>query len=165
MSIDKFFEFRAYFRFQSYLFPRLMSTPFLWLIAGSILCLMELVFPTAFVSFMMGISAILVAAIALFVPYLPIQVILWLVASVTLIVLSRRFLITRGKIKGLEEEQEAETLTEIPPGQPGRVLYEGNSWRAICADEHQAIAPHQKVYVVKRKGNTLIVLPSSIVNT
>ncbi|MEM8778980.1 MAG: NfeD family protein, partial [Cyanobacteria bacterium P01_G01_bin.49] len=45
------------------------------------------------------------------------------------------------------------------PGKTGRVLYEGNSWSAICADEEMSIASHQKVYVVMRKGNTLIILP------
>ena len=53
----------------------MLSPSLLWLIAGALLCLMEALFPVAFVSFMMGISAILVAAIALVIPYFPIQVI------------------------------------------------------------------------------------------
>ncbi|NQZ63051.1 NfeD family protein, partial [Crocosphaera sp.] len=40
-----------------------------------------------------------------------------------------------------------------------RVMYEGNSWQAICADPTMLISPHQKVYIVNRKGNTLVVLP------
>ena len=139
----------------------MLSPPLLWLIAGCLLCLMELIFPTAFVELMMGISAILVAAIALVVPHLTLQVVLWLFFSTVSIVLSRRlFVPKKQKISYLEGDTEGETLTEIAPGQAGRVLYEGNSWRAICADEQIAIAPHQKVYIVNRKGNTLYILPA-----
>jgi membrane protein implicated in regulation of membrane protease activity len=55
-----------------------------------------------------------------------------------------------------------ETLTEILPGQAGRVLYEGNSWRARCDDDKLSLAPGQKVYVVSREGTTLIVMPENI---
>jgi membrane protein implicated in regulation of membrane protease activity len=139
-----------------------MSIPLLWLIAGCILCLLELIFPTAFVEFMMGISAILIAAIALVIPYLTLQVILWLVLSATSIALSRRFLTPKPKLSRLTSDTEGETITEITPGQAGRVLYEGNSWRAVCADENLAIAPREKVYIVERKGNTLIILPARL---
>ncbi len=36
----------------------LLTTTTLWAIAGGVLCLMELIFPTAFVALMMGISAL-----------------------------------------------------------------------------------------------------------
>ncbi len=137
----------------------MINPPLLWLIAGSILCLMELVFPTAFVAFMMGVSAILIAVVSLLVPYWGVQVLLWLLLSTALVWLSRRWFSPQQKLRQLDA-QEGETLTDIPLGQPGRVLYEGNSWRAICADETIAIAPQQKVYIVQRKGNTLIVLPN-----
>lgn len=142
-----------------------LSPTFLWLIAGSILCLMELFLPTAFVTFMMGVSALLVAALSLILPQFSLQVILWLVFSTGLIFLARRFFTPRHRISPIDDAREAETMTEIPPGKAGRVLYEGNSWRAICADEHQAIAPHQKVYIVERKGNTLIVLPENMLKS
>ncbi len=138
----------------------LVNPALLWLIAGAILCFSEAIFPVAFVAFMMGISAIIVAAIALVIPYFPIQVILWLSFSTILIVASRRFV---SKPKSLNsvvgDAQEGETLTEIAPGKTGRVLYEGNSWQAICADDQMSIAPNQKVYIVTRKGNTLVILP------
>ncbi|MEL7354902.1 MAG: NfeD family protein, partial [Cyanobacteria bacterium J06560_5] len=56
---------------------------------------------------------------------------------------------------------EARTTTEILPGKTGRVIYEGNSWQARCEDDQVAIAPDQEVFVVQRKGNTLIVIPLS----
>ncbi|MGK7876481.1 MAG: NfeD family protein [Xenococcaceae cyanobacterium] len=140
----------------------MLSTTILWLIAGSILCLMEFVFPSAFVEFMMGISALLVAALSLVVPYFPLQVALWLVFSTTLVFLSRRFFTPKHRVSSIGDDREGETLTAIPPGKTGRVLYEGNSWRAKCEYSQKAIAPKQKVYVVRREGNTLIVLPSHI---
>ncbi len=143
----------------------MVSPSLLWLIAGAILCFSEAIFPVAFVAFMMGISAIIVAAIALIIPYFPIQVILWLSISTILIAGSRRFIPTQKTLKSaLGDAQEGKTLTEIFPGKTGRVLYEGNSWRAICADEKISISPNQKVYIVTRKGNTLIILPEFLPN-
>jgi membrane protein implicated in regulation of membrane protease activity len=122
---------------------------------------MELLIPTAFVELMMGISAIVVAAISPIVPNLFLQVILWLLFSISSILLSRRLLTPKKQRKTVswDSDTEGETLTEIAPGQAGRVLFEGNSWRAVCGDEKLAIASHQKVYILSRKGNTLIVLP------
>ncbi|NJL39264.1 MAG: NfeD family protein [Leptolyngbyaceae cyanobacterium SL_5_9] len=133
----------------------------LWLIAGVILCVMEITLPTAFVEFTMGISAIIVGLVALVVPQFGIQVALWLALSVIFTVLSRRF-IPQTKPRSIADATEAQTITEILPGQTGRVLYEGNSWQARCEDDEMAIAPNQRVYVVERRGNTLIVMPESL---
>jgi membrane protein implicated in regulation of membrane protease activity len=143
----------------------MLNSPSLWLIAGSILCLLELVFPTAFIEFMMGIAAILTAIAALVIPQLSLQVIIWLVISTLLVILSRRWVNRLQSSKHrVVDDREGETLTEIMPGEAGRVLFEGNSWRAKCADDHIAIAPHQKVYIVSRQGNTLYVLPVQLLN-
>ena len=132
-----------------------------WLIAGSVLCLMEVVFPTAFVAFLMGFSAILVAIVALVMPSSELQVFLWLCLSTILILLSRRWLRTKSRHSLIRDAQEGETLTDISPGKAGRILYEGSSWRARCEDDAIAISPHKKVYIVGRQGNTLIVLPEA----
>ena len=125
---------------------------------------MELIFPTAFVGLMLGISALLVAALSLIVPPFSLQVGLWLILSTALIIGSRRVFTPKRRVLNLGDDHEGKTLTEIPMGEAGRVLYEGNSWRAKCADELGAIAPNQKVYVVRREGNTLIVLPRSFLD-
>jgi membrane protein implicated in regulation of membrane protease activity len=137
----------------------MLSLTLLWAIAGAILCLMELFVPTAFIEFMMGISALLVAVISLFLPSFSLQMVLWLVFSVILVVASRRFLSPKRSLSVLGDDTEGETITAIPAGETGRVLYEGNSWRAQCSDETMAIAPQEKVYIVGRHGNTLIVMP------
>lgn len=142
----------------------MLSAPILWLIAGLMLCVMELVLPTAFVELTMGISAVIVACVAWFVPSLSVQVALWLLLSVGLAVLLRRFLPKRAT-PTIEDAKNAKTLTAILPGQTGRVIYEGNSWQARCEDEDLAIGPNQKVYVVGRRGTTLMVLPEYLIHS
>ncbi len=134
-----------------------MSPTLIWLGAGAILCLTELFFPSAFVAFMMGLAALVVAAISLVVPSLGLQVALWLVFSTVLIFLFRRFAPSKRLAKRMDAV-EGKTITEILPGQTGRVMYEGNSWRAKCDDQHISIPPHEKVYVVRMEGTTLVVL-------
>lgn len=134
-----------------------MNPTFLWLIAGAILCFLELVTPTAFVEMAMGISAFLVALLSFAIPYFGLQVVLWMVFSVLLVFLTRRLLPKRSHYT-LREATEARTLTEITPGQTGRVIFEGNSWQARC-DSDMPILPDRKVLVIGREGNTLIVIP------
>ncbi|WP_315790498.1 NfeD family protein [Fischerella sp. JS2] len=138
----------------------LSSSTLIWLLVGAGLCSIELFLPTAFVALMMGISAFVVALLSpVILGKLWLQLVVWLLLSVVLIVLCRRLVTpVRGKSK-LQDATTAETLTEISPGKAGRVLYEGNSWRARCYDDHLAIAPNQRVYVVRREGTTLIVMP------
>lgn len=136
----------------------------LWLLAGAILCLMELFLPTAFVAFIMGLSAFIVAAVSLTGLKVSLQIVLWMGLSLSFAILSRR-LLPKRKVRAIEDAKEAETLTEILPGQAGRVLYEGNSWRARSEDYQIAIAPNQKVLVVRREGNTLIVVPEHLLDS
>ncbi|HBE20115.1 MAG TPA: hypothetical protein DEG17_02630 [Cyanobacteria bacterium UBA11149] len=133
----------------------------LWFIAGSILCLIELFVPTAFVLFTMGMSAIVVGLISAIAPQFSLQVLLWFLLSVFLVFFSRRLLPPAKASKNLDAK-EGRTLTEIPAGEIGRVIYEGNSWQARCDDEMSAIAPNQKVYIVRRQGTTLFVVPQKI---
>lgn len=136
-----------------------------WLIAGAVLCLLELFLPTAFVGFMMGISALIVALVSVLIPQLSLQVILWLGLSTGFILLSRRFVPKAKKSRSIQDAVIAETLTAIAPGKEGRVIYEGNSWRARCEDKENAIAPSEKVYVVRREGTLLIVLPENVLDS
>ncbi|WP_353929361.1 NfeD family protein [Okeanomitos corallinicola TIOX110] len=138
----------------------------IWLVAGIILCLMELLLPTAFVEFMMGVSAFVVALLSyLGLSSLWLQVVLWLLLSTVLVVFSRRFLQPSARKSKITDAVMGETLTEILPGQPGRVLYEGNSWRARCDDEKLTLASGQRVYVVSREGTTLIVMPENVLHS
>ncbi len=142
----------------------MLNPTLFWTIAGGILCMMEAIFPTAFVSFTMGIAALLVAIVSLFLPQYILQIALWLVFSIGLTMLSRRFFTPKRKTAITGDDVEAKAISGIPAGTTGRVLYEGNSWQAKCADITRDIAPNEAVYVVDKQGNTLIILPCKMLN-
>lgn len=135
-----------------------MSFPLFWLIVGAVLCLMELFLPTAFVEATLGVSALIVSAIALIVPSFSVQIGLWMVLSVLTTWALKRF-VPKGNPYILADSTEARTLTAIAPGQAGRVLYEGNSWQARCEDTAATIGADEPVIVIGRKGNTLLIMP------
>jgi membrane protein implicated in regulation of membrane protease activity len=136
----------------------------LWLIVGVTLCLVELLVPTAFMAVCMGVSALLVSLIALLLPsWIGIQIASWMVLSCGLIVVGYRLNKQRGSRK-IQAATEAEALTAMMPNQPGRVLYEGSSWRAKCADGVESIAAHEQLQVISREGTTLIVMPTRLLD-
>ena len=141
-----------------------LNPTILWLLAGAILCLLEFSVPTAFVEFMMGLSAFVVAGISLLIPAINLQVMLWMILSLAFVMLSRR-LIPRRSVSSIEDAIEGETITEISPGQTGRVLCDGISWRARCEDYDRPLAAHQRVIIIRREGNTLIVMPEYLLNS
>ncbi|TAF37751.1 MAG: NfeD family protein, partial [Oscillatoriales cyanobacterium] len=63
----------------------------------------------------------------------------------------------------IPEATEATSISEILSGETGMVIYEGASWKARNEDS-QGIAPRQKVYVLRREGNTLIVVPDKLIH-
>jgi membrane protein implicated in regulation of membrane protease activity len=131
----------------------------LWLIVGTTLCLLELLVPTAFTAICMGVSALLVAVVALVLPsWFGMQIVIWMLLSCGLIILGYR-LNQKRTSREIQASTEAEALTAMIPNQTGRVLYEGASWRARCADGVEAIEPQEKLHVVGREGNLLIVMP------
>lgn len=140
-----------------------MSSPLIWLIIGCVFCLMEFIFPTAFVELMMGLSAIIIAGLALIIPYDNLLIILWMVISIVLIYFAKKYLEPKNKEPLLLDGDEAITVTSIEAGKTGRIMYEGSLWTAICSDETMEIPPDEKVYIVSREGNILSVLPKKIV--
>ncbi len=135
-----------------------MSLPLFWLIGGVVLCIMELFLPTAFIEATLGVSALVVAAIALVLPSFALQVVIWAVLSVVITWGLHRF-VPKQTPYILADSTEARTLTAIPAGKTGRVIYEGNSWQAQCEDADMVIGADEPVIVVGRRGNTLLVLP------
>jgi membrane protein implicated in regulation of membrane protease activity len=142
----------------------MLSTSLFWIIAGVSLCMVEFIFPTAFISFMMGVAALLVAVVSLVLPQFTILISLWLFFAIALTLLSRRFFTPKHKVAMTGDDLEAKAISGIPAGTMGRVLYEGNSWQAKCADETRDIAPNEVVYIVQKQGNTLIVLPATMIS-
>ncbi|MGD1866195.1 MAG: NfeD family protein [Phormidesmis sp.] len=139
-----------------------MPPAFIWVIVGVVLCLMELLLPTAFIESAFGVSAFAIAFLTLLIPSLSanLQIVVWMALSFLVFWALKRF-IPNNTAPSLRQATEARTTTEILPGQAGRVIYEGNSWQARCEDHGVSIPSDQEVFVVERKGNTLIVIPLS----
>jgi membrane protein implicated in regulation of membrane protease activity len=137
----------------------------LWLIIGAGLCFLELFVPTAFTAVCMGVSALIVSVVAAILPSaFWLQIAIWLLGSCGFAAIGYRLNQQRISSK-IRSSTEAEALTTIMPNQPGRVLYEGSSWRARSAEAVDQITPKDKLYVVSREGNLLIVMlmnPSEI---
>lgn len=135
-----------------------MTVTQIWLLIGLGLCIVELVVPTAFVLLMMGLAALAIALVSLVLPHTGLQLGLWMALSTAFIWMVRQFQSKQKPASIFKETVEASTLTAINPGDVGRVLYEGNSWQARSAID-TAIPANQKVYVVRREGTTLFVMP------
>lgn len=155
-----------------------ITPPWFWAIAGVLLCIIEFLLPQKlkksykFIALLTGISCFITAitdwqmAEALgfdwrYVMYeeFNVQVMYWMGLSLALVIWVRPTFIQRKKFI-IPEAIDARTVTEILPGETGQVLYEGVFWQARCADKFSKIEAHQKVYVLQRKGNILIVTQS-----
>ena len=138
-----------------------MNLALFWILLGVALCVMELMVPTAFLESALGVSAVIVGLLVMVFPLaFSWQVAMWMVLSLLMFWALRRFA-PRRQPPALMDSTEARTITSIPAGRSGRVMYEGNSWPACCSDRDVAIATNQTVIVVGRQGNTLIVMPET----
>lgn len=153
------------------------SPPWFWFIIGIGLCFTEFFLaknlPNQFkkIALFLGISAFITAisvwqmAVAMEVDWsltnnydedFHIQIVYWMGVSLASIIWVRPGLSKRKKFI-IPDATEAQTITEFFPGKSGKVLYEGCYWQACCIDKQMAIAPNQKVFVLRRQGNTLII--------
>lgn len=159
--------------------PFVFTPPWFWFVVGITLCLIELflckvqVKRYKLMALIAGVSALVVSsllwgfAIAMeidwrYITYedFNLQIMFWMGMSVASLIWLRPAFLPRKRFS-IPEANQAKTLTEILPGETGRVLYEGSFWQARCEEKSGAIAPHQNVYVVRREGNTLIVTSAS----
>ncbi|MFB2938122.1 NfeD family protein [Aerosakkonemataceae cyanobacterium BLCC-F154] len=155
------------------------SPPWLWFTVGVVLCSTEFFLakklPKKFqnIALLLGISAfvtsISVWQMAVFMEVdwsltnnydedFPIQIVYWMGISLASVIWVRPGL-SKSKKTVIPDAKEAKTITEVLPGKPGKVLYEGSYWKAFCVDKQMAIAPNQKVSVLRREANTLIISP------
>jgi membrane protein implicated in regulation of membrane protease activity len=126
----------------------------LWLAIGTLLCLIEVLITTAFVSLVLGLGAIVIAlVISLFPMPLALQILLWALLSAGIAGLIYCW---KPQLSEIDlNRTEARSITAFSPGKLGRVLYEGASWQAKCSEE--AIAPDRELLVLGREGTTLLV--------
>ncbi len=143
----------------------MLAPNIVWFIIGMVLLGLEMFvpIPTLLFAGVLGIAALVVASILSIINiHIAIQLLIWIAISGLLGWYSRRF-IPKGTGK-IREADEGITIAEILPGQTGRVKYEGNSWKARCDDPKTAIGVNEKVYVLRRQGTTLIVMPEHWLN-
>ena len=131
------------------------GTTLIWILVGLSLCALEAVVPTSFIALVMGLSALAVSPTTASLSG-GMQVALWTVLSLLLFALSRTFVKAVPPARSFDAVL-GETLTEILPGETGRVSYEGQSWLAQCDDPTIAIAAQQPVRIVNRQGTMLII--------
>jgi membrane protein implicated in regulation of membrane protease activity len=141
-----------------------------WFGSGVTLCLIEILLSKTWakkyklVPLIMALSAFVVALFIWRYGYLRdprLQIAYWMGLSTACVIWIRPMFLKKKKFT-VPDATEARTLTEILPGQTGQVLYEGCLWQACTEGYKEAIAPNQKVYVVRREGNILIVLPENL---
>jgi|GEM_PF-2613594 len=58
-----------------------------------------------------------------------------------------------------KQRMEAKAITDINPGQAGKVMYQGSYWKARC-DSDVEIKASQMVLVIGRYELTLLVIPT-----
>lgn len=138
-----------------------------WLVFGMILIIAEIFIPS-FTIFWFGLGGIIVAAILLLAPGLPVawQLFIWAVASCVFTVLWFKFLrpLMGDRTKaGISREaalgESGQVIKAPEPGGRGLVrfttpLLGSDEWQFIC---EQPVAAGDRVFVKDISGNTLIV--------
>ena len=157
------------------------TPPILWLIVGIVLSAIDLFIQKTlpqkyrFYVLMMGVAALISSfvlwrgSIAFQFSWANVmyedfdwQIFYWMGISLALNIWIRPVFIVRKKFV-IPEATEATTISEILSAEIGMVMYEGASWKARNEDS-QGISPNQKVYVLRREGNTLIVIPDRLIH-
>jgi membrane protein implicated in regulation of membrane protease activity len=140
------------------------SPAFLWGVLGVVLIAAEMLIP-GFVIFFFGAGALITALLSGIIPAIThefvLQALVWVASSVfSLVFLRRRFSRAfRGTVfNPIQDEDVGKTavVTEaITPENPGRVRYQGTTWKAISYTE--TFSPGEKVEIIKEENLTLVV--------
>lgn len=141
-----------------------MHPSLFWALFGLILIASEMLIP-GFTIFFFGLGALLNAFLVHFLPETGagLQALLWLVSSLTLLVLMRKHFrkIFRGTLilgnNNAEQNagREAVVIEEISPEKPGRIRFQGTSWEALCYDE--TIGTGERAVILRQEGICFIV--------
>jgi membrane protein implicated in regulation of membrane protease activity len=139
--------------------------PYIWLLAGVLLIGLELLTP-GFVVVFFGIGALITGILSLIIPgmsnSLLAQFLTWAASSLLSLALLRRFFKKTFGGKEITDDgsdeyvgQTAEVVEAITQKKPGRVSFQGTTWKAITYDED--IAPGDTVEIMKKDNLTLVV--------
>jgi len=141
-----------------------LSPPFLWSLLGLLLIAAEMFIP-GFVIFFFGSGAIITGFLTVLIPGLSsnfaLQGIIWILSSVFSFTFFRKKFskIFRGTVLNKDIDTDlghtVKVIEAITPGKPGRVRYQGTSWKAISYTE--SFKPGTMVDIVKEENLTFIV--------
>ena len=146
----------------------MFSNPiFIWAVIGLIFVGAEFFVPGVVIVFF-GLGALLTSILSGLIPGLKhsmaLQIILWLASSSLSLAFLRKYLsqVFRGKMvttDGSEPSGKIAEVTEsISPENPGRVHFQGTTWKATSFTE--SFQPGEKVEILKEDGLSLIVTKS-----
>ncbi|WP_218082251.1 NfeD family protein [Anthocerotibacter panamensis] len=138
-----------------------LSPALIWLLLGVALWVLEALTP-AQVAGAAGTAALMVALLSPVLPGWPVQFFVFAVFSGVLVWAARRFLSAKGYRDPLEQEERGRAVTAIVPGQAGRVSMGGTTWNARCELPGVTVSPGEEVFIVRREGTTLVVMPMNI---
>ncbi|GAB6089423.1 NfeD family protein [Spirochaeta dissipatitropha] len=142
--------------------------PVIWWIAGILMIVSEF-FVTDFVMFFFGLGAILTGLSAYFIPAvessLVLQFLLWAGLSTLSLLGLRKYFgrVFRGKFFSPDKENDmigasARVVEDISPDSPGRISYEGTTWKAISFTE--SFSAGMTVSIISKDGIGYIVTAS-----
>ena len=124
------------------LWPHITMEWWVWLVFGLLLVAIEVFTPGGFFLLFFGVSALLVGVLAAtsfpFASSLPVQILIFLLVSISGLVLFRNALVTRfgrlGRGRGREVDSlmdsVATALEDLAPGAMGKVELRGSTWAA-----------------------------------
>ena len=142
----------------------------LWIVAGIVLIVLELVVPGMVLVFL-GAGSLLVALLVWLglIESWTAAITTWFVSSLVLLVGLRNFfyrLIPGDAEEGASTDEDANAYGEIvevaeaiTPGSPGRIRYRGTTWKAACYDEK--LEAGCKARIVYRENLVWVVEPET----
>lgn len=147
--------------------------PYIWAAIGLLFMGAEFFLP-GFVIFFFGVGSLVTAILSWIVPGLrssiTLQILLWLASSGLSLYFLRRYFskIFRGNlIPSNENENEyagstAVVVEAITPDEPGRIRFQGTTWKAVSYDE--SFDAGETVEILKEENLTFVVTRSLMGN-
>ncbi len=142
----------------------MLNPAFFWILLGLVLVGAEMFIP-GFVVFFFGIGAVLTGIITAILPFLKnsfsFQGLLWIVSAAFFMGFFRKKFadVFKGTILNRKPDtnvgQSAEVIEPVTPENPGRVKYQGTSWKAVSYTEK--FDKGDIVDIVEEEGLTFVV--------
>lgn len=143
----------------------------IWMVAGFILLVAEIILPGGIAIFL-GLAALIVAANLYFglISGWVTAFTMWFIFSLLLIIVLRsffqRFMQGEAEKQNTDEDMDAfgsvvEVIEKIEPTKNGRIRFRGTTWTAKCYDE--VLLPGSKAKIVLRENIDWVVEPMDLI--